>query len=84
MSRTKKSPATRKLLTQFCKIILPQERKDNCYINLRTRIAEKGIDTRTFYLWKAGEVAPLLETMVKMLDEKGYELQIVLKKDAFN
>ncbi len=71
------------LMKKFCNIIIPGHDNKPGYINVKKKVLLLGKDRRTYYNWKNGDSQPSLKTMLKLLNEKGYTLEITLSKSCF-
>lgn len=73
----------KKLMTEFCDIVMPGHDKARGYINVRKKVQMLNVDARTYYNWKNFESVPRLPQMLEKLEQKGYTLEIVPKKDVY-
>ncbi len=69
----------KKLMTEFCKIVMPGHDKARGYINVKKKVELLQRDRRTYYNWKNGDNTPKLPTMIELLAARGFELKIVPK-----
>lgn len=71
-------------MQKFCSIAMPGYDKRKGYINVRKKTEKLNIDKRTFYNWKNCESMPSLSKAVKILEERGYRLEITPRYDIID
>jgi len=71
----------KRVMQQFCNIVMPGHDKKKGYINVKKKVEELKVDRRTYYHWKNGQACPRLGDFLKRLNEKGYSIEIVPRYD---
>ena len=62
-------PDLKRVMAQFCNIIIPGHDKKPGYINVREKVKLTGKDRRTYYHWKNCESFPPLKTFLSLLNK---------------
>lgn len=71
----------KRLIHDFLDVIFPTYTRKRGYINVRKICKDAGITSRTYYHWKNGEAVPKLIQMLDLLEQKGYTLTVIHKKE---
>lgn len=68
------------IMKVFCGIVMPGHKRKPGYINVKKISDDLGVDRRTYYNWLNSQAAPSLAKFIRLLEDRGYTIQIV-KKD---